>query len=318
MSLSDGTSTQGSAMFSNTLSPMQKMAWFNLSVIALTGAAYLTLFAFIGTAGSGGALGLLGLLGFDNLFFVSKKGRVLLDERDREISRNSVLSAGVVFWLYYVATGTIIPFKLDFGPVPFYIWESVFISGIVLALASHAVAILVFSRVYSEKSDSIVDKIRNPEAVPAGALVQFLMYLFVFGTILYFFPKAGDSIVEKIIGVTFCLTIAVMFWQMKKMTVIMACEGKDKEIYRKAGKISTLVLGSALAAVCLVLAALHASGMFPNLTLNQFLYVVFCSLAGGLLNMPVTAYIIYRREKKLNQKKGIRADSPTSLSGERE
>jgi hypothetical protein len=70
------------------MSAMQKFAWFNLAVIALTLVAILSLLPFLGKGALGG-FGFLGLIGFGPLFFRRKPGQVLTDERDQLIQRRS-------------------------------------------------------------------------------------------------------------------------------------------------------------------------------------------------------------------------------------
>src|SRR5271155_5604416 len=63
----------------NTMSAMQKFAWFNLIVIGTTLVVVLALVPF--GKGALGGFGLLGLLGFGPFFFRRKPGKVLMDER---------------------------------------------------------------------------------------------------------------------------------------------------------------------------------------------------------------------------------------------
>jgi hypothetical protein len=71
------------------MSAMQKFAWFNLAVIALTLMAVVSLFPFLGKGALGG-FGFLGLTGFGPYFFRKKPGHVLADERDQLIQRGSI------------------------------------------------------------------------------------------------------------------------------------------------------------------------------------------------------------------------------------
>src|ERR1700730_5327130 len=85
------------------MSRMQKFAWFNLAVIALTLLVVLSLLPFLGYRAMGG-LGCLGLIGFGPLFFRKKPGTVLTDERDHLIQWRSWILAYALFWVVFVLT----------------------------------------------------------------------------------------------------------------------------------------------------------------------------------------------------------------------
>ena len=83
-----------------------------------------------GGRGALGGFGLLGLLGLGPLFFRRKGGGVVLDERDQEISRRSLLVAYTVFWLVFVAACVSLPAFYGWGgSVPvFVVQSSVFVA----------------------------------------------------------------------------------------------------------------------------------------------------------------------------------------------
>jgi hypothetical protein len=89
------------------MSAMQKWAWFNLAVIALTLVAVLSLLPFLGKGALGG-FGFLGLLGFGPLFFRRKPGQVLTDERDQLIQRRSWVLAYSLFWVAFVLAAVVL------------------------------------------------------------------------------------------------------------------------------------------------------------------------------------------------------------------
>lgn len=93
---------------------MEKQAWFLLSVVVVTIAAYFTFVAFAGFVSAACAsFALLGLTGLPA--FRRRKG--LVDERDREIATKADLVGYRVFWLVFVAVPMVIGFRMG--------WESV-------------------------------------------------------------------------------------------------------------------------------------------------------------------------------------------------
>ena len=100
------------------MSAMQKFAWFNLAVVALSACTVLSLFPVMGMAAHGG-FGWLGLLGLSPLFLRKKKGQVIADERDTLIQRRSVILAYTAVWLAFIGGACLCPmfYGLD-GAVP--------------------------------------------------------------------------------------------------------------------------------------------------------------------------------------------------------
>jgi hypothetical protein len=88
------------------MSPMQKFAWFNLAVIALTLIVVFSLLPFMGYRAMGG-LGCLGLSGLVPLVFRKKTGQVLTDERDQLINARSWILAYALFWVAFVLTAVV-------------------------------------------------------------------------------------------------------------------------------------------------------------------------------------------------------------------
>src|SRR6266404_2910925 len=83
------------------MSQMQKFAWYNLAVIALTLVIVFSFLPFLGYRAMGG-LGFLGFIGFGPLFFVKKAGQVIIDERDALIQQRSWILAYALFWVFFV------------------------------------------------------------------------------------------------------------------------------------------------------------------------------------------------------------------------
>jgi hypothetical protein len=119
------------------MSPLQKFAWFNLTVIVISILVVFSLMPFLGPGAYGG-LGCLGVLGFGPVFFRKKPGRVIIDERDNLIQWRSLIAAYTLFWLVFVF-GTVVLSPLVYGqegtvPVPvvqlFAAWAFMFFYGI--------------------------------------------------------------------------------------------------------------------------------------------------------------------------------------------
>lgn len=100
------------------MSRMQKHAWFNLAVVALSVCTVVSLFPLMGKAAHGG-FGWLGLLGLGPLFFRKCKGQVVCDERDTLIQRRSVIAGYTAFWLVFIGCACLTPvfYGVD-GAVP--------------------------------------------------------------------------------------------------------------------------------------------------------------------------------------------------------
>jgi hypothetical protein len=126
------------------MSAMQKWAWFNLAVIALTFVAVVSLLPFLGKGALGG-FGFLGLIGFGPLFFRQKPGQVLTDERDQLIQRRSWVLAYSLFWVVFVLAAVVLSAVVygREGAVPVWVVRSSVFCGFMLVYALHAIATLV-------------------------------------------------------------------------------------------------------------------------------------------------------------------------------
>jgi hypothetical protein len=126
------------------MAALQKFAWFNLAVIALTLVAVVALVPVLGRGALGGT-GFLGLLGLGALFFRKKPGQVLIDERDQLIQMRSWFLAYALFWVVFVLAASVLSAVVygQEGAVPVWVIQSsVFCAG-VLVYALMSVAILV-------------------------------------------------------------------------------------------------------------------------------------------------------------------------------
>jgi hypothetical protein len=125
------------------MSAAQKHAWFNLAVVAVTVVTVLALIPVLGPGAQGG-FGLLAFLGFGPWFFRRRGGGVILDERDMEIQRRSLLLAYVVFWLAFVAACMSLPVFYGWsGSVPVIVVLSSIWCGMILVVGVTSVATLV-------------------------------------------------------------------------------------------------------------------------------------------------------------------------------
>ncbi len=125
------------------MSAMQKYAWFNLAVIALTIVVILALLPFMGTKALGG-FGFLGLLAFGYFIVRPKPGKVLVDERDELIRRRATTLAYRVFWsLFVVVAGLSARFYGKNGAVPVSVVQMSAFAALMLFIAVMSIAILV-------------------------------------------------------------------------------------------------------------------------------------------------------------------------------
>jgi hypothetical protein len=126
------------------MSAMQKWAWFNLAVIALTLVAVFSLLPLLGQGALGG-FGFLGLIGFGPFFFRKKPGQVLTDERDTLIQQRSWVLAYCLFWVVFVLSAALLSPLVygQEGAVPVWVVQSSVFCGFMLVYALASIAILV-------------------------------------------------------------------------------------------------------------------------------------------------------------------------------
>ena len=126
------------------MSRMQKFAWFNLAVIALTLVFVCSLLPFLGYRAMGG-LGCLGLIGFGPLFLRKKPGQVVTDERDHLIQWRSWIFAYAVFWVVLVLVAVVLSAVVygEDGAVPVSVVRISVFWAFMLVYALASTAILV-------------------------------------------------------------------------------------------------------------------------------------------------------------------------------
>jgi hypothetical protein len=126
------------------MSALQKWAWFNLAVIALTLVAVVSLLPFLGKGALGG-FGFLGFIGFGPLFFRQKPGQVLIDERDQVIQWRAWVLAYSLFWVVFVLVAVVLSAMVygQDGAVPVWVVRSSVFCAFMLVYALASIAILV-------------------------------------------------------------------------------------------------------------------------------------------------------------------------------
>jgi hypothetical protein len=126
------------------MSALQKFAWFNLAVIALTLVAVVALLPLLGKGACGG-FGFLGLMGLGPLFFRKRPGQVVADERDQLIQRRSWIVAYSLFWVVFVLVAVLLTTLVygQEGAVPVWIVQISIFCFFMLVHALASIAILV-------------------------------------------------------------------------------------------------------------------------------------------------------------------------------
>ena len=126
------------------MSALQKFAWFNLGVIALTIVTVLLLLPFLGRAALVG-VGFLGLTVFGPLFFRKKAGHAVTDERDQLIRGRSWVLAYSLFWVVLVLAAALLSPLVygQEGAVPVWVLQTSIFAAFMLVQALASIAILV-------------------------------------------------------------------------------------------------------------------------------------------------------------------------------
>jgi hypothetical protein len=121
---------------------LQRQAWYNLAVVLASLVVVVGLTPVMGRAAQGG-FGLLGLLGLSP-FFLLRKDKVVVDERDEAINRRSVIVGYTVFWLVFVAFCTALPVIYGWnGSVPVGVVSSSVFVALIVVVGVTALANLV-------------------------------------------------------------------------------------------------------------------------------------------------------------------------------
>ncbi len=123
------------------MSSAQKAAWFNLIVIVATALLVAALYPTLGARAAGG-FGLLGLCGLAVLFYRSKRGQVMFDERDTMIQRRALAWAYAVLWLVFVAAVMAAPAVYG-DSVPVFAVQSALWAAFLVLIGVQSIATLI-------------------------------------------------------------------------------------------------------------------------------------------------------------------------------
>ena len=263
--------------------PLQRMAWFNLVVIALIMWAFLI---SIPLAGQGAARGtlvpLVALVAFGIIFLRRKKGEVFWDERDREIERQSSLAGLWVFFMYFIAFGIFIMLDQDQKPIERHLFTSYFFFGILLFLTVQALAALVLYGTNTEKSGGLSESLRLMTKLQKESLLVLMGVIPIQIAFLWAFPVMGRDMVKISLGLSLFLVSGIAFIAIPAGMTPDESDERDEAIGRRARRIS--LLGIAITAVvgCLVIAALYAVKGPGAVYLNLFFLVGFCAFTVGI------------------------------------
>ena len=124
----------------------QKVAWYNLGVLAAAVVIYGILVPFLGAVPALGAFGICGLWGLGILFYRRGRGEVLVDERDRLVSLRAQVAGLWVFWECFIAACMITWAVLRYGKgqhtVPVEILPAMVFGAMIVFLLTHSIAVL--------------------------------------------------------------------------------------------------------------------------------------------------------------------------------
>ncbi len=275
------------------MNPFQKMAWYNLAVIALTAVVVLALIQVMPIEAAWCGFAVLALLGFAPLYLKKKKGEILYDERDKDIGQKAGRAGFFLFWLYFVAACVYIPFAYDFKTVSSFLFVYLLLVGGVVLMSARSVATLVLYRRDSEKSSAFLDSFREMADLQKSAWIGLIILSFVLTPFLLFFPIGEQGLPVNLFGVIAMISFGVVFFLMRKSWDAIEMDERDQAIVRRAEKVRFPGLGITLVIGGLVLATLHAlkgSGFIP---LNAVFFVGLCGFAVGLLAQPLSILVQY-------------------------
>ena len=285
--------------------PLQKMAWYNLGVVALVTIVFLVLFLLKGFDTAIVALTLAGFIGFCVIFLRRKKGEAFWDERDRDIERQSSLAGLWVFFVYYVAFGVFIMVGHSHKPIEYKIFVCYFWFGFLLFFMVQALAVLVLYGTEAEKPGSFLEGLRRMTKLQKEAWLVLLVIIPVQLVFLLKFPVSGRDIVESGLGFVLFLGAVLLFFVVPVGMTPDESDRRDEKIgriARKAGLRTAVVTFIASCLGLLVLYALEGTGaIYPNL----LFLAGFCSFSLGLLiyliNIPLQYTSLIRKEEAHEQ-----------------
>ncbi|HUU27373.1 MAG TPA: hypothetical protein VM123_06140 [archaeon] len=125
------------------MSPYQKIAWFNLAVIALTVAVFLALIPFVGIERAKVAFILLILLAFGFVMLATERGRTIHDERDINLDRKAKVATFYVFIIYFISGSLYLGCFTGNDLIPRQVIINFSVIGNLVFLVAYSISILV-------------------------------------------------------------------------------------------------------------------------------------------------------------------------------
>lgn len=135
----------------------QKVAWFNLAVLAAAVLAYVALVPVLGAVPALGAFGICGLWGLSVLFYRRREGQVVTDEREQLIVLRSQLAGLWTLWEALVAmcmiTWAVVRYRYDRSVVPVDVLPALVLGGMIVYQVTQSIAVVIQHRRSSGRED---------------------------------------------------------------------------------------------------------------------------------------------------------------------
>ena len=272
--------------------PLQKMAWYNLGVIALIMAVFLVLLPLGGLgAAQSTSVALVALFAFGVIFLRRKKGEAFWDERDREIERQASLAGLWVFFMYYIAAGIYILMDLDESPIEHRVFTLYFYIGILIFFTIISLAVLVLFGWSKEKPGGILESLRGMTRLQKESLPVLLGTGPILIVFLLLFPVTGQKIEELALGLAFFLAAVILFFTIPAGMTPDEQDERDEAISGRARRVRLGGLSITVLVGLLAIAVLYALRGPGAINLNLFSLVGFCGFSVGLLAFLVSVLV---------------------------
>ena len=279
------------------MNQMQKASWYTLAVVFLAVTAYLILSLFIGLKAARPAFGLIGLVGLSTLYYKKRKGEVLADERDGEISRKAMQAGFFMVMLYAIPAFLAISFWPDFKDyIPRHIFSSFVVIGVIIFFGTQAIVTLLLYRADTPEPGAILDFFRNLTNIQKGSLIRLVISASIITVFIIVYPlKSGntvESLVSSFTGGFICLFFGIVFLQMKKAYRNYDMDEREEKVVERASRLATMGWAIALVSGLFLLGILYFLGQAEWITVNCLLYVIFLSFAAGMITQHVAIFIL--------------------------
>ncbi|MEA2064230.1 MAG: hypothetical protein U9P14_11065 [Gemmatimonadota bacterium] len=271
--------------------PLQKIALFNLIVITLAAGVCLFLLTVWPPRAALSAFALTALLGFGTVFARKEKGKVLYDERDKQVGTTAQRAGFFIFWLYFIAACVIIPFAYNHQPVPSYMFGYLLWGGLVILMATQSVATLVLYRRDSEKSGKLLDSFRNMTDLQKGAYMGLIITSFVLSSFIWFLPLDPANSFLNIFTFTVCLSFGLVFVASRAAWKSIEIDEQDRAICQRAVRVGYLGLGLAATLGSIVLGLICLLDGSYWISLGTVSLAGLYALAVGLLAQPLSILV---------------------------